>query len=276
MAKYLESGPGFIFLFHPALGPLWDVVAQKVRGGALADGSELVLEVAEARLVDVTVDGSLLVAADAVMGHWEPPAGAGAGAAAGAGGAAAGPAGVALPVGAEAGAAEAEGAEAGAEAEPPRLVFSQRCGRVHLLNVEVSNVGVDWHHPGNVYWQHRVQRHEACRVILHGSAEFEAYDCRIVGDQTFEVPDGHRMVVTAAPRGGGLQRTLLPLAGAAPSWEWRYSMDADGDVRCEFVRNAALVELVSGASGGAGAGVGVGLGAGGAGDDEPMVLDFII
>lgn len=30
-----------------------------------------VLEVAEARLVDVTVDGSLLVAADAVMGHWE-------------------------------------------------------------------------------------------------------------------------------------------------------------------------------------------------------------
>jgi len=41
---YLARGPGFLFLFHPALGPLWDVVAQKLRGGALAPGAELVLE----------------------------------------------------------------------------------------------------------------------------------------------------------------------------------------------------------------------------------------
>lgn len=44
--QYLEKGPGFIFLFHPALGPMWDVIAQKIRGGALMHGSELVLEVA--------------------------------------------------------------------------------------------------------------------------------------------------------------------------------------------------------------------------------------
>lgn len=43
--QYLQHGPGFIFLFHPGLGPLWDVVAQKIRGGALAPRSELVLEV---------------------------------------------------------------------------------------------------------------------------------------------------------------------------------------------------------------------------------------
>lgn len=43
--QYLEKGPGFIFLYHPALGPLWDVIAQKIRGGALMVGSELVLEV---------------------------------------------------------------------------------------------------------------------------------------------------------------------------------------------------------------------------------------
>lgn len=30
VAEYLESGPGYVFLFHPALGPLWDVIAQKV------------------------------------------------------------------------------------------------------------------------------------------------------------------------------------------------------------------------------------------------------
>ncbi len=53
------QGPGFIFLFHPALGPLWDVISQKVVGGSLAQGGELVLELAEARLVDVHLDGSL-------------------------------------------------------------------------------------------------------------------------------------------------------------------------------------------------------------------------
>lgn len=40
--SYLRRGPGFIFLFHPALGPLWDVIAQKIRGGAVLDGRELV------------------------------------------------------------------------------------------------------------------------------------------------------------------------------------------------------------------------------------------
>ena len=45
MEQYLDKGPGFIFLFHPALGPMWDVIAQKIRGGAIMHGSELVLEV---------------------------------------------------------------------------------------------------------------------------------------------------------------------------------------------------------------------------------------
>jgi len=132
------SPSGFIFLFHPALGPLWDVIAQKVRGGAVMDGSELVLEVAEARLMDVTIDGSLLVHADAVTGRAD---------------------------------------EAG------RLHFGSDCGRVHLMNVTVQNVGVDWHHPGNVYWRHQVQRHECCRIVLRGRSEFEAYDVKITGDQ---------------------------------------------------------------------------------------------
>lgn len=78
------------------------------------------------------------------------------------------------------------------------------------------------------------------------------------------MPDGYRMVVTSAPRGGGLAAALHPLAGGAPSWEWRYAMDAGGDVACEFVRNAALDLLFP---------------RGGLrpeGEEEPMVLDFII
>lgn len=69
--EYLEEGPSFIFLFHPSLGPLWDVVAQKVQGGTLAAKSELVLEVAEACLCNVHVHGSLQVQADSVMGRTE-------------------------------------------------------------------------------------------------------------------------------------------------------------------------------------------------------------
>lgn len=71
--QYLERGPGFIFLFHPALGPLWDVIAQKLRGGCLEAGSELVLQVAEADLQNLELDGSLLVNADAAMGLLEAP-----------------------------------------------------------------------------------------------------------------------------------------------------------------------------------------------------------
>ena len=46
-------------------------MAQKVQGGSLAPNSEMVLEVAEARLSQVHVDGSLRVQADSVMGGSE-------------------------------------------------------------------------------------------------------------------------------------------------------------------------------------------------------------
>ena len=68
---YLDHGPSFIFLFHPSLGPLWDVVAQKLRGGSLAPKAEVVLEVAEASIMQLHVDGSLHVHAQCVMGGSE-------------------------------------------------------------------------------------------------------------------------------------------------------------------------------------------------------------
>jgi UTP---glucose-1-phosphate uridylyltransferase len=282
-ARYLEHGPGFVALFHPALGPLWDVIAQKVQGGALMDGSELVLEVAEARLRDVTVEGSLLVLSDAPLGHTTE---------AGGGEEEAG----------EGAAAAASAAASSTSSEPPRLVFSSRCGRALLENVEVRNVGVDWRHPANEPWRHRLVRHEQCRVLLKGNAEFEARDCRVVGDALFEVPDGHRMVVTQAPQPASpysspsssrspspssssasssssssssssvfqvgdlmvvverLQRRSGGGAGAeegggdssggfVPSWEWRYEMDAeDGRVRLEYRRNVPLSSWATAAS----------------------------
>ena len=58
VADYLAGGPGFVFLCHPALGPLWQVVGQKIRGGSLAAQAEVQLEVAEVCLRDVHVQAS--------------------------------------------------------------------------------------------------------------------------------------------------------------------------------------------------------------------------
>lgn len=66
--SYLNDGPGFIFLFHPALGPLWDIVSQKISGGQIHEKSEVHLEIAEASLHEIDVDGSLLVKSDSIMG----------------------------------------------------------------------------------------------------------------------------------------------------------------------------------------------------------------
>jgi UTP---glucose-1-phosphate uridylyltransferase len=70
-AEYVAGGcvPAFVFLFHPALGPLWHVVAEKVQGGALAPRAEVHVELAELCWRDVSVDGSLRVLADQPVGH---------------------------------------------------------------------------------------------------------------------------------------------------------------------------------------------------------------
>ncbi|XP_058110341.1 UTP--glucose-1-phosphate uridylyltransferase 3, chloroplastic isoform X2 [Magnolia sinica] len=66
--KYIQTGPPFLILLHPALGPLWEVTRQKFYGGSISDGSELQLEVAEFLWRDVQLDGSLIVVAENVMG----------------------------------------------------------------------------------------------------------------------------------------------------------------------------------------------------------------
>jgi hypothetical protein len=220
--QYLASGPGFLFLFHPALGPLWDVVAQKVRGGRIAGRAEVQLEVAEADLEGVDVEGSLLVLADSVMGHMEQ----GMSSLDGSGRAP-------VSLGGDDQAAEEAGAPCddplAAPAAPaaPLLKYSARCGRVRLRNVSVRNAGVDWAAEGNVYWRHRVERLEACRITLHGAAEFEAADVELRGDVTYEVPDGHRMRVAAGPRG---QPVATLEAVAQPSWSWQYALQPDGRI----------------------------------------------
>lgn len=67
-SEVLEKTPPFVLHYLPALGPIYSVIAQKVRGGKLAYGAEVQLELSELCWEDVTVDGSLLVQATAPLG----------------------------------------------------------------------------------------------------------------------------------------------------------------------------------------------------------------
>ncbi|MCE5316406.1 MAG: UTP--glucose-1-phosphate uridylyltransferase [Parachlamydia sp.] len=66
--KFLEKGPNFLLLYHPGLGPLYRVIAQKLRGGRLATGAELQLEIAELEISNLDLQGSLLIEARNVLG----------------------------------------------------------------------------------------------------------------------------------------------------------------------------------------------------------------
>ncbi|MES2345575.1 MAG: UTP--glucose-1-phosphate uridylyltransferase [Chlamydiota bacterium] len=68
---FFIQGPSFIFLYHPALGPLYSIIAQKLQRGILEKGSELVLNIAEVNIENLELRGSLLVHAEAIMGHEE-------------------------------------------------------------------------------------------------------------------------------------------------------------------------------------------------------------
>jgi len=67
--NFFLHGPSFIFLYHPSLGPLYQIIAQKMRSGRLALGSEVQLQISELYAENLDVDGSLHVLTDAIMGH---------------------------------------------------------------------------------------------------------------------------------------------------------------------------------------------------------------
>jgi hypothetical protein len=67
--EFLQQGPAFILWYHPALGPLYSIIGQKIRRGTLGQGSELQLEIAELEMENVSIHGSLRILAEAVMGE---------------------------------------------------------------------------------------------------------------------------------------------------------------------------------------------------------------
>lgn len=62
------ESPSFSIHLHPALGPLWSVIAQKIQLGELKKGAELHLELAEASIKNLTLDGSLFIESPTLQG----------------------------------------------------------------------------------------------------------------------------------------------------------------------------------------------------------------
>lgn len=66
--EFLRNGPSFILHYHPALGPLFGVIGQKLCGGQLLLGAELELEIAEFQAENLVVEGCLIVKAENPLG----------------------------------------------------------------------------------------------------------------------------------------------------------------------------------------------------------------
>lgn len=63
------SNPPFLVQYHPALGPLYTIIAQKIRGGAITRGSELELEITDLDIDNLDLNGSLSIIAETVTGN---------------------------------------------------------------------------------------------------------------------------------------------------------------------------------------------------------------
>lgn len=68
--EYITKGPSTLFQYHPALGPLYTIIAQKIQSGHMTWGSELRLEIAEVQLENLHLDGVLHIMAEHVIGHY--------------------------------------------------------------------------------------------------------------------------------------------------------------------------------------------------------------
>lgn len=66
--EYLSGRWGFLAYLHPALGPLFSIIGQKIRSGTIAPGAFLELEIAEVDIHDLNLSGSLRIICEEVFG----------------------------------------------------------------------------------------------------------------------------------------------------------------------------------------------------------------
>lgn len=69
LEDYLKTGPSFYFDYHPGLGPLYSIIGRKLQVGRLSFGAEFILDIAEAEIENLNVDGSLMIRSQLPCGH---------------------------------------------------------------------------------------------------------------------------------------------------------------------------------------------------------------
>lgn len=72
LKEHIDNAPIFYISYHPALGPLYSIIKQKIRGGIIHNNSELQLNIAELDIENIDLSGSLIINATNIMGHNTP------------------------------------------------------------------------------------------------------------------------------------------------------------------------------------------------------------
>lgn len=66
---FVKKGPSYLFTYHPALGPLYEIIQQKLLKGKIHLGAELKLDISELLIEELDLKGSLIIKADQITGH---------------------------------------------------------------------------------------------------------------------------------------------------------------------------------------------------------------
>jgi hypothetical protein len=183
LEQHIKGPLPFIFTYHPALGPIWDLIAQKFHDNVFKKGAELQLEIVEVDIVGLTLEGSLIVSSLDPLGH----------------------------------------TDAG-----DNTTYGSGNGKCELKNVTVTNKGIDFT-ASNRYWSNEIFRNEECEIVLHGNGEFFAEGVTFKGKERFEVANGYRLEITEQEG----QRVEHLNRIDSPTWQWKYSFDADDRIKLE-------------------------------------------
>lgn len=69
--EMLARGPEFVFLYDPSLGPLYAKIREKIQGGEFALGADLHLEISDALIRELRIQGSLQIKAKRLLGGYD-------------------------------------------------------------------------------------------------------------------------------------------------------------------------------------------------------------
>lgn len=110
----------------------------------------------------------------------------------------------------------------GSKNDKNEFQYNEATGKCRLHHVVIENKGID-RHATKSYWKNQLKRQEACKIILHGNAEFIAENVVLKGNFEINVPDGHLM--TASMNDGVVVFRTEKLK--KPTWRWAYKFDQD-------------------------------------------------